>query len=196
MKEIVLASASERRTRILDECGIRHRVVPSGAEEDSPEGMAAQDIVESNAVRKAAAVCEKEPEAIVIGADTLVVHGTDIIGKPSGAEAARNLLERFSGSVVEVCTGLCVIDHSNGRRASGTAVSDVTVLPLDREEGDRFFELMAPYDKAGGFTIEGVGSFLFDEIRGSYFNVLGLPMMRLRDLFADIGYEILDFVRK
>lgn len=196
MKQIILASASERRTKILEECGIDHKVVVSKVEEVDGSNTSVLEAVRQNARIKAEDVASSEKDSIIIGADTLVVHGSDIIGKPADETAARQLLDKFSGDVVDVYTGLCVIDTSNGRKAIGLAKSEVTVLPLNEEDGDKFFKLMAPYDKAGGFTIEGIGSFLFDEIRGSYFNVLGLPMIRLRELFADIGEEILDYVKK
>ncbi len=194
MREIILASASKRRSRILSDCGIKHRVVPSGAEEEIDKDADVFEIVETNATCKAEIVATKEANAIIIGADTLVVHGEDIIGKPGDEAAARQMLRRFSGDEIEVCTGLCVIDTSSGRRAVGFEKSSLFVVPLTHEKVERYFRLLAPYDKAGGFSIESVGSLLFDDIRGSYFNILGLPMRRLSELFEEMGLDILDFI--
>jgi len=194
MKKVILASASERRSRILSESGILHEVSPSGAREDMVEAGEVPGIVQGNAVRKARKVAEKEKNAVVIGADTLVAHGKDILGKPDNEEAARMMLKRFSGSGVDVYTGLCVIDRPGGKEASGYEKSSLAVVPLDDKEVEKYFRLLGPYDKAGGFSIEGVGAFLFDDIRGSYFNILGLPMRRLAGLFNELGLDILDFV--
>lgn len=194
MKEIILASASERRSQILTSCGILHRVVPSGADEIMDKDMHIAEIVETNAGKKADLVSGNEPQAIVIGADTLVAHDDDIIGKPDDEKAAKGLLTRFSGGEIEVYTGLCVIDSATGIRVTAVEKSDINVSSLTSEEVERFFRLLAPYDKAGGFSIEGIGSMLFDDIKGSYFNILGLPMIRLKMLFKEAGLNILDYV--
>jgi len=186
MKTIILASASERRSRILSECGIKHKVVP-GAVEEGP------DVLE-NAVKKAENAAGRFKDAIIIGADTLVVHDGDILGKPNSEDTAKEMLARFSGSEVEVYTGLCVIDTGTGKKASGAEKSSLSVHELADERIDKYFKLLAPYDKAGGFSIEGVGSLVFDDIRGSYFNILGLPMTKLAELFGEIGEDILDYV--
>lgn len=195
MKEIILASASERRSSILDSCGIDHLVIASGEKEDMDNGRPVSDIVLANAARKAEKVAQGSGDAVIIGADTLVVHGEDILGKPQDEDAARRMLRKFSGGEVEVYTGLCVIDTGSGKKSSGFEKSSLEVIPLSEEEVEKYFRLLGPYDKAGGFTIEGVGSLLFDNIRGSYFNILGLPMMKLNALFAEAGLDLLDFVR-
>jgi septum formation protein len=123
-----------------------------------------------------------------------VVHGKDILGKPGDEAAARDMLKRFSGGKIDIYTGLCVIDASTGKRAVGFERSGLAVASLTDGEVGRYFRLLAPYDKAGGFSIEGIGSLLFDDISGSYFNILGLPMMKLKDLFKEAGLDILDYV--
>ena len=195
MREIILASASKRRSRILSDCGIKHRVVPSGAEEEIDKDADVFEIVETNATCKAEIVATKEANAIIIGADTLVVHGDKIIGKPKGESEAKQTLKNFSGSTLEVYTGLSVIDSLNSKKASGFERSELSVVSIKEDDFDRYFKLLSPYDKAGGFSIEGIGSLLFDDIRGSYFNILGLPMIKLGELFHEIGDDILNYVR-
>ena len=195
MRELILASASERRRNILEMCGIRVKVVVSDAREDMDSSKHVSDLVRVNSELKASAVSRLHPSAVVIGADTLVAHGEDVLGKPGDEKAARDMLKRFSGSDIEVYTGLCVMDGKSGRKAVGVDVSELNVVPLTGEEVDRFFPLMGPYDKAGGFTMEGPGAMLFDDIKGSYFNILGLPMMLLRKMFGEVGLDILDFVQ-
>jgi len=196
MREIILASVSKRRSQILSSCGIRHIVVPSNIKEVFEKDRSISEIVEMNAVMKAEAVAEDSGPAVIIGADTLVMRGDVIMGKPEGGKEAKDMLERFSGSKIEVYTGMCVMDVESGRKSSGVDRSELLVAPLDKSEIEEYFYLLGPHDKAGGFSIEGVGSMIFDNIKGSYFNILGLSMMKLKVLFAEIGLNILDFVDK
>ena len=196
MKEIILASASKRRAEILSSCNIPYRIVLSGAKEDLDSSNPISEIVQLNAIRKAEKVAAECENAIVIGADTLVIHGDNIIGKPADEEEAKKMLKNFSGSDLEVYTGLCVIDSSNSKKAAGFEKSELSVVHIKENDLDRYFKLLSPYDKAGGFSIEGVGSLLFDNIRGPYFNILGLPMIKLRDLFEEIGENILHYIKQ
>ncbi len=197
MKKIILASASERRARILSECGIDFKVMTSDVTEISDMNCDIADIVETNASLKAESVAGKiEPEDVVIGADTLVMQGNHFIGKPVDEKAARDMLAEFSGRKIEVYSGLCVIDTSSGKKAKGSERSIICVKDMTEEEQDKIFGFLAPYDKAGGFSIEGVGAMLFDDIDGSYFNILGLPMTKLRELFKEIDLDILDFINR
>lgn len=194
MRKIVLASASKRRSRILDECGISHDIKVSEYHEEHQPGEHIRDIVSRNAFKKAEISASGIADALVIGADTLVAHEDSIIGKPADAESAKQLLRRFSGSRIEVYTGICVIDTVTGEKASDAYISEISVGPISEEEIEKYFCLLGPYDKAGGFSIEGVGSIIFDDIRGSYFNILGLPMTGLSRLFKEIGLEIADYI--
>lgn len=196
MKRVILASASERRSRILTECGIPHEVVVTGVEEEVDKEKAVFNIVIDNASRKVDSLIEKEKSAVIIGADTLVVHGEDILGKPGDEDAARQMLKKFSGESIDVYTGLCVADSGSGRKACGYDKSSLVVASLSDEEVAKYFKLLAPYDKAGGFSIEGVGPLIFDNIKGSYFNILGLPMMKLAGLFKEIDLDISSFIEK
>ncbi|MFH1868100.1 MAG: nucleoside triphosphate pyrophosphatase [Candidatus Omnitrophota bacterium] len=195
MKQIViLASASKRRSQILTSCGIKHKVAVSNAVEAHGKGASISAIVVKNAKAKAIKIAPRYKYALIIGADTLVRCGSSLIGKPRSAKEAKALLKRFSGKRIEVFTGVFVIDTLTGKAAKGCEKSSLYAQRLTKAEIDKFFKLLGPYDKAGGFSIEGVGSLLFDDIRGSYFNILGLPMITLRNLFKKLGLEILDFI--
>lgn len=196
MKKIILASASKRRSEILKSCGIPHRIVISNAKEILDNKIPISKIVETNAKIKAMAVMPKYKNAVIIGSDTLVAHNNDILGKPKDKKMARSMLSRFSGNQIEVYTGLCVIDTAVKKEASGVEISRILVKKLTNKEVKEYFELLGPYDKAGGFSIEGIGSMIFDNIEGSYFNILGLPMTKLKELFDEIGLDILDFVKQ
>lgn len=196
MKRIILASASKRRSKILTECGIPHEVVVTGVEEKMDEDKELYNIVIDNASRKVDSLADKERNAVIIGADTLVMHDEDILGKPSGENAARKMLKKFSGQSIDVYTGLCVVDTQEDKKACGYEKSSLVVASLSDEEIEKYFKLLGPYDKAGGFSIEGVGSLIFDNIRGSYFNILGLPMMKLAGLFREVALDISSFIKK
>ncbi|MFH1394671.1 MAG: nucleoside triphosphate pyrophosphatase [Candidatus Omnitrophota bacterium] len=191
--KVILASLSERRSRILSDCGIEHQVIHSGACENIDDGKDISEIVQINAERKAEKVAEKHKDALVIGADTLVIHEGNILGKPDSEHSAREMLKRFSGEKLEVYTGLCVINDT--KKSVDFDKSVLNVVSLTDDQIERYFKLLGPYDKAGGFSIEGVGSLLFDNIKGSYFNILGLPMRKLKDLFEEIDLDILDFIK-
>lgn len=195
-RRVILASASKRRAGILKACGIRHTVMPSGADERPVKGLTPAGQVVTIAERKAELIAGRAGRAVVIGVDTMVFFGGRLIGKPRSKAAARKMLAEFNGKRIGVYTGICVIDTVTGRRASGSERSGVRMAKVAPGEIDRYFAYLGPHDKAGGFSIEGIGSILFDDVAGSYFNVLGLPTGKLRELFGKIGLDLLDFVRR
>lgn len=193
---LLLASSSERRKRILSECGIRFMAVPAGVEEENgPEGGIIRAVLR-NARIKAEYVSRGPGEGVVLGADTLVLFEDDTIGKPVDFSGAKKLFERFSGRELKVYTGLSVIDCGSGRTASGWDETDVRVRKIANREIGTYLEHLGPFDRAGGFSIEGPGSLVFDDIRGSYYNVLGLPMARLADVLKEAGLDIFSFMKK
>lgn len=195
MKRVVLASASKRRDRILTDCGIAHIVRPAAVEELFVQDMPTADLVKKNAELKALATAgERVEDAVVIGADTLVRLGDELIGKPENEQKALELLEKLSGAEVEVFTGLFVIDTGTGRSSTISQRSVLYPTDLTNGELEKYFDFLGPYDKAGGFSIEGPGGLVFDDIRGSYFNILGLPLGGLRKVLKDIGIDILDLI--
>ncbi|MFC1620664.1 Maf family protein [Candidatus Omnitrophota bacterium] len=185
--DIILASGSKRRSKILSSCRIKHRVIVSSAKE-SMKGKLPSAVAIKNACLKAQSI---KSSGYIIGADTVVLLGKSIIGKPRNAAHAKSMLKAMSGKTIAVYTGLCVIDTGNKKMVTGYERSEVKVKRIRPSEISRYFKLLGPYDKAGGFSIEGVGSFIFDDIKGSYFNVLGLPMAKLKELFEKLGVDIL-----
>ncbi|MCQ9208174.1 MAG: Maf family protein [Omnitrophica bacterium] len=187
--KIILASASKRRSKILQECGIPHRVVISNVPEKMDHKKGARFNALYNARVKAEKIADRYRQGFVIGADTVVLSGKRLIGKPKTAKEARALFRTFSGKTILVYTGLYVIDVKKGKSASGIDVSKVHVKRLSREKQDKFIKISGPYDKAGGFSIEGPGTFVFDKIEGSFYNILGLPMIKLNELFEKLGVD-------
>ncbi|MFH1854260.1 MAG: Maf family protein [Candidatus Omnitrophota bacterium] len=192
--KIILASGSKRRSLILNSCGIKHKAVVSGVKEYMNSKNPAH-ISMINARLKAEAVKEKVRTGYIIGADTVVLLGKKVIGKPRNAAKAKGMLKSMSGKIIYVYTGLCVINAKTGNMSMGYERSAVKVRKIGPADIEKYFKLLGPYDKAGGFSIEGAGSFIFDDIKGSYFNILGLPMAKLEDVFNDIGLNLLKLVR-
>ncbi|MFC1698856.1 Maf family protein [Candidatus Omnitrophota bacterium] len=188
--KIILASASKRRSKILKECGIPHRVVVSNVPEKMDHKRGVRFNVLHNARVKAERIADRYRQGFVIGADTVVLVKNRLIGKPKTKKEARSLLKAFSGKTILVYTGLCVIDAKSGKSACGIDVSKVRVRRLSREKQDKFIKISGPYDKAGGFSIEGPGTFIFDNIAGSFYNILGLPMIKLDQLFEKLGLDL------
>jgi len=192
---IILASASKKRSELLTSCGIKHKVFPSKIKEDFKISRLPHRIAMLNAERKAEEVSKRFNRGFIIGADTIVLLNKKIVGKPKDSAHAKRILKEMSGRSILVYTGLCIIDLKNKRKILDYEKSKVKVRNIDDSQFLRYFELLSPYDKAGGFTIERVGSFIFDDIKGSYFNILGLPLSKLRDMFEKIGVDLLSFCK-
>ncbi len=191
---LILASSSERRKRILAECGVRFRAVRARVkEQNNLDGGVTRSVVH-NARIKAEDVSRRMGGGVVLGADTLVLFEGETIGKPADFKSAKKLFERFSGKKLKVYTGLCVINYDTGGKASGWEETDVRVGKIKSEETGIYLRHLGPFDKAGGFSIEGPGSLVFDDIRGSYYNVLGLPMGKLADVLRAAGADIFSFM--
>ena len=146
-----------------------------------------------NASLKAGVVAEKLNRGFIIGADTVVLAGGRLIGKPRNKSEARRLLCGFSGKTIGVYTGLCVMDVAGGKQAKSVTFSEIRVKIITKKMMKRFIEVAGPFDKAGGFSIEGPGSFIFDDVRGSFYNILGLPMIELYRLFRKLKIDLFDY---
>lgn len=181
---IVLASSSPRRLELLEQAGVAFEVVPSPAEEIHDPQIKPDRLCEWNARLKAAAVAEMHPESIVIGADTLVFIDDLPLGKPANLDAAFAMLRRLSGRVHQVCTGVCVI-YPGGRQKLFHDITEVTFRVLDDAAIAHYFSQVNPLDKAGAYGIQECGDEIISKIRGSYENVMGLPVNLVLDALRD-----------
>ncbi|MFH0839894.1 MAG: nucleoside triphosphate pyrophosphatase [Candidatus Omnitrophota bacterium] len=195
MKKIILASQSKRRSAILNSCGISHKVIPSGVLEMHKSFGGPRALVMHNARIKAEQVAKGRRSGIILGVDTMVLFKGKLMGKPADKDAAKKMLRSFSGKRLLVYSGLHLIDAKSGRSSTGFDITALRIKRILRRDIEKYFRLLGPYDKAGGFSIEGIGSIVFDDIKGSYYNVLGLSMAKLQELFQKIGLDLLDFVR-
>jgi len=177
---LILASGSPRRLVLLRGLGVEFNVVPSDAGEVHSEQLTATEASQLNAYRKAREVAKKFPDALVLGADTLVYLGGKLMGKPADMEEAYWMLKQLQGRTHEVVTGVCLI-HLRGHRQKIFAEStSVRFRPLDPEQINYYLARIDPLDKAGAYAIQEHGDENLDDIKGSYSNVVGLPLERLR----------------
>ena len=171
--KLVLASKSPRRSEILKNAGFDFVIRTADADETIAEGTNPEDAVVMLAARKAMAV-ERNEDEVVLGADTIVVLGDKILGKPKDREDAFNMLRSLSGRVHSVFTGVCAISD----KGSMTFAEETKVefYPLTDEEINTYIDSNDCYDKAGAYGIQGLASKFIRGINGDYFNVVGLPI--------------------
>jgi septum formation protein len=180
LPSLILASASPRRAELLRQLGVEFSVVNSDVQEIHDEQLTACEISQINACRKARAIAKKFPDALVLGADTLVYLGTTLLGKPGGLEDAYRMLEQLQGRTHEVVTAICLLHLRNHRQKVFAETTSVTFRPLDAVKIRRYLAKVNPLDKAGAYAIQEEGDLIVEKISGSYTNVVGLPVERLR----------------
>lgn len=186
---ILLASTSPRRAEILASLQIPFRVVASGVAEQIREGEPAVEAVLRLASEKAADVASHHPSAPVLGADTVVFLGSDVLGKPSDDEEAGRMLRLLSGRVHRVATGVCLL--AGGRRQEHCEVSEVRFAPLSEEEVGWYVASGEARGKAGAYAVQGLAARFVEEVRGSYSNVVGLPARAVYLLLRQAGLDAL-----
>jgi nucleoside triphosphate pyrophosphatase len=171
---LVLASASPRRQELLRNAGITFEVQPAHIAEDPLPGEAAKDCAERLAREKALAVARQRPHDVVLGADTVVVVESQLLGKPSDAADAARMLRMLSGRKHQVITGVCLVVNGQPSVASETTL--VTVSEITDKEIADYLASGEPMDKAGAYAIQGIASRWIPRIEGDYSNVVGLPV--------------------
>ena len=175
---IVLASASPRRRELLARAGISFEVLHSPAEEIHDASIHPERLCEMNATLKAEAIAAQRPDAVVIGADTLVFIDGEPLGKPADFDEARTMLRRLAGRTHRVCTGVCMIFPDGVRRVFHDN-TDVHFRPLDDAAIEGYLSVADPLDKAGAYGIQEHGDRIISGIEGSYENVMGLPVEKV-----------------
>jgi septum formation protein len=176
---MILASASPRRAELLRQLSLDFKVVPGEVLEVHHDQLTARELSQVNAYRKARAVAKKFPDALVLGADTLVYLDTALFGKPATLEEAYRMLERLQGRTHQVVTGICLLHLRNHRQAVFAVSTAVTFHALDDVRIRRYLNRVNPLDKAGAYAIQEEGDLIVEKIVGSYTNVVGLPVERL-----------------
>lgn len=184
---LILASGSPRRRELIEKLHLPFEVEVSGNEEIIPEGIEPKDLPEYLALEKAKDVFKKHKSesAIIIGADTVVLCGGRILGKPHSRQEAIDMLKSLSGRTHEVVTGVGII--SDRGEHSFTDICEVEFYPLKDREIERYVDSGEPMDKAGAYGIQGDGALLVKGIRGDYYTVMGLPVARLYRTLSELG---------
>jgi septum formation protein len=184
MAQLILASGSPRRRELLSALGLRFQVVPSSVDETLAPELSVSVALEELAVRKAAEVQARGAEW-VLAADTSVVLGGTVFGKPGSRGEACEMLRALSGRTHSVVTGVALLGVDSARTFS--VETAVTFRQLTARQISWYAALDEPYDKAGAYAIQGRGAFLVESIRGSYTNVVGLPMAETVDALEAAG---------
>lgn len=184
---VILASQSPRRRELLTLIGITHEVRPADIDETVFPGEKPVPHCKRLARHKAQTLAALHPDAVVIGADTIVVVDGDILGKPRDSDDAMAMLRRLSGRTHTVFTAVAVAHLATTQ--SAVEETDVTFRPLDDDTISRYIATREPMDKAGAYGIQGFGATLIERIDGDYFSVMGLPLGRMVGLMRAIGLE-------
>lgn len=182
---VVLASQSPRRRELLTLIGIPHVVKPANIDEAMVPGETPTGHAERLAREKAEAIARTEPDAVVIGSDTIVVLDGDILGKPADRDEAIRTLRRLSGRTHTVHTAVAVIHR--GQLESGVESVEVTFRNLDDTQIADYVDTGEPMDKAGAYGIQGYGAVIVERVHGDYFAVMGLALGRLVGLLGKVG---------
>ena len=178
---LILASASPRRAELLRQLKLDFQILPSDAKEIFDEQLSPLELCQLNAHLKARAVAKKNPDSLVLGADTLVFLDGEIMGKPADIADARRMLTRLQDRTHQVVTGVSLI-HLRAHRESMFAIgTDVTFRQLTIEQINDYIAKVNPLDKAGAYAIQEHGDMIVAEISGSFSNVIGLPVERLKE---------------
>ncbi|RDU35051.1 septum formation inhibitor Maf [Neobacillus piezotolerans] len=188
MPNLILASSSPRRKELLENLQLKFRIHSSDVDESFEPGTSPKDIVMGLAERKAKAVFAEYPDAFVIGSDTIVVCDGAILGKPSGRREAIVMLKQLSGRTHQVFTGVAIA--SPGGITRFYEKTEVQFWELSDREIEFYADSGEPFDKAGAYGIQGLGSMLVKRIDGDYFAVMGLPVSRTVRELKHAGYPL------
>ena len=193
MKKIVLASKSPRRKELLGNIGVKFSVIEGDVDESIvPKNLEPKLYVQELAVLKANSSARKSGKhALVIGADTVVIHDKNVLGKPADLEEARLMLKTLSGDTHYVYTGIAVLDTDSMKIVSDYEKTAVTFRELSDMEIDNYVKKYRPTDKAGAYGIQEFAGVFVSSVEGDYFNIVGLPVCRLYTLIKEeFGEEL------
>jgi len=214
---IILASASPRRKELLERLGFTVKVIPANIDEVRLDEETPENFVKRMARTKTLAVVDRMQTTLyptdaegapirtsygerggdsrwVVGADTVVVVGDEILGKPKDTAGAVAMLHKLGGKVHRVITGFCIHDLRKNKEGLQAVLTEVTFKKLTTGEIDKYIAVGESMDKAGAYAIQGVGAYLVDSIIGSYTNVVGLPLCQMVEMMEEMGaHDVLPY---
>ena len=186
---LTLASASPRRRQLLQALGMDFRAQPSSVPEEPEPSESPIDLVRRLALAKARTVAAGVSEGLVLGADSVVVHQGDILGKPASVEEARGMLARLRGNTHQVFSGVAVVDASTGEHRLASETTPVLMREYSDAEVEDYIASGSPMDKAGAYGVQDADFHPASSVQGCYSNVVGLPLCTLLDVLREMGYE-------
>ena len=184
---LILASESPRRAELLRQVAIPFRIVAPAVSEELSGKPSPEEMVALLALRKAWAVADRLPGGYVLGADTVVLHGETVLGKPVDSEDAARMLRLLSGDRHSVLTGLALVNAATGYLLERLSLTQVWIKTLAEDEIKAYIATGKPFDKAGAYGIQGKGALLVEKIEGCYFNVVGLPLNLLNEMITEMN---------
>lgn len=184
---LILASASPRRRELLGQLGLPFEVIVAGVTEHEAEDADPRLMVAHNAALKADWVAVRHPEAFVLGADTTVFIDSSVLNKPGSLVEARTMLRRLAGRTHTVFTGVALRCVARGVRVDEGVTSEVTFRAFDERTIDAYFEVVNPLDKAGAYGIQEGRELIIDRWKGSFSNIMGLPMEVTKQILTKAG---------
>ncbi len=184
-RPLVLASKSPRRSLILKQHELQFEMLPAELDESTREGEDPREYVTRLGLEKALWAAEQRPSSVCVGCDTVVLLDGEILGKPENPEEARATLTSLAGNEHLVLSSLAMVQAEEGFRRVGLQETRVGFRSLSPAEIEAYVATGEPFDKAGGYGIQGFGSMLVAWIQGCYFNVMGLPLEVLRRLWCE-----------
>ncbi|MFA5338663.1 MAG: Maf family protein [Candidatus Omnitrophota bacterium] len=190
MRKIILASQSKQRQKLLRQIGLRFVSARSDVKEDMKLKSGCADLVMDNALKKAEDAAKRHHSGIVIAADTVVLSGKKIIGKPKNLDDAFRTLKLISRRPQWVYTGMAVIDIDNGKVLMDFEKTKIYMYRLSDRQIRNYFRKVSPLDKAGSFDIQGLGSVFINRIEGCFNNVIGLPLAKLAKMLKKIDIDL------
>jgi len=194
MKKLVLASRSPRRRQLLKTLGINFIAAESGFHEiDHADGTPGQH-VQDNALGKARAAAAPHKNALIIGADTVVVYRQRVLGKPKNMAEAIEYLQLLQGKTHAVYTGLGIIDTKENITVVDFEKTLVTMRSLNEREIRAYLSRIKPLDKAGAYAIQGAGAIIVEKISGCYYNVVGFPLAKLEEMLLRLKITLFDYM--
>ena len=191
---LILASASPRRIELMKRTGLPFDPIPANIEESVMPNESPRRHVLRLARGKTRCIANTHPESWVIGADTIVFIDGEIIGKPSTPEDARMILEKLSGRTHQVFTGFCIMNIERETTISEVVRSSVIFRDIGADEISWYTDTPEPYDKAGAYAVQGISAVFIRGIKGSFTNVMGLPMCEIIEKLRIAG--AIRFVRE
>ena len=189
---LILASQSPRRRYLLEQAGLSFAVIPSSFDEDSIQLTDPVRYVKTLARAKADDIASQHPDSWVIGADTIVTIDHDILGKPQNPAEAHRMLAQLSGQSHDVYTGYAIVCQKRQICVNAAVRTDVQFKELNAAEIEWYIQTGEPFDKAGAYAIQGMGTFLVRRINGSYTNVVGLPVCEVIEDLLRLGVVTMD----